>query len=76
MAATAEEFFLEYIKINTEGRYELHRWWLVGDPFLPSNYRIAQKMLNSMVMKLKKTQMMLAYGDVFEVACLIKLLNE
>ena len=63
--AEVQQKFIETVKINEEGRYEVELPWIVDHSPLPSNLGIAKKRLESTVRKLKNENLYDAYDDVF-----------
>ena len=66
VSAATKASFLERVKIDSEGRYEVCLPWLEGHPPLPCLYNIAKSRLQGTIAKLKKSELMLDYNGVFE----------
>lgn len=64
-ALAARDLFLQTVKVNDEGRYEVRLPWWDDHPPLPDNYQLAQKRLNSAVKKLKSESLFEEYGQIF-----------
>lgn len=77
-AMAAKQLFLETVRLDEDGRYEVRLPWLEGHPPLGSNFRIAQKRLDSTVRKLKSDNLFASYGHIFrdwEEAGIIEQIN-
>lgn len=61
---SAEIFFNETVKVDSEGRYEVRLPWLEGHPVLPSNLLVAQKRLTSTLRKLNSMDLYELYNGV------------
>ncbi|XP_050306312.1 uncharacterized protein LOC126743324 [Anthonomus grandis grandis] len=66
MAMAAKQLFLETVRINDEGRYEVRLPWVDGHPPLPSNYCLAQKRLKSNITKLRRDGLFQQCDQVFK----------
>lgn len=64
-ALAAKNLFLETVKVNQEGRYEIRLPWFEGHPPLPSNYGVAKKRLEGTVKRLNNNGLLEAYNQVF-----------
>ncbi|XP_050298613.1 uncharacterized protein LOC126737669 isoform X1 [Anthonomus grandis grandis] len=65
-ALAAKALFLETVKTDAEGRYEVRLPWLEGHPALPSNYGIAKKRLDNTITKVTKDGYYELYDQVFK----------
>ena len=58
--------FLETVKINHEGRFEVELPWVDDHPELPDNFEIAKARLENTMRKLKNENYLEDYEEVFE----------
>jgi len=51
-----EANFLDTVKANDEGRYELRLLWIEGHPLVPRNFNFAKKRLENVFWKLEENK--------------------
>lgn len=65
MGLASKEFFLQTVKVNSEGRYEVNLPWLEDHAPLPTNYQIAESRLKNTRHKLKNDHLLNQYQQIF-----------
>ena len=62
----AQEHFLQTVKVNDQGRYEVRLPWEENESFLPDNFNLAKRRLERTTVQLKSKNIYNDYEKVFE----------
>jgi hypothetical protein len=57
-------YFLDTMKVNNEGWYEVRLPWIEGHPLVPRNFNFAKKRLENALLKLEESKLNAAYNEV------------
>ena len=60
-----QAYFLDTVKMDDEGRYEVRLPWIEGHPPVPRNFNLAKKRLENVLRKLEENKLRAAYDEVF-----------
>jgi len=60
-----QEYFLDTLKVNDDGRYEARLPWIEGNPQVPGNFILAKKRLDNVFRKLEENKLRAAYDECF-----------
>ena len=60
-----QAYFLDTVKVNDDGRYEVRLPWIEGHPPVPRNINLAKKMLQNFLRKLEEDKLRAAYDEIF-----------
>jgi hypothetical protein len=59
-----QAYFLDTVKVNDDGRYEVRLPWIEGHPPVPRNINLAMKRLENILSKLEGSRLKAAYDEV------------
>jgi hypothetical protein len=59
-------YFLDTVRVNEGGRYEVRLPWIDGDPPVPWNFNLAKRRLENTLRKLAGSKLRAEYEDVLE----------
>ena len=60
-----QAYFLDTVKVNDDGQYEVKLPWIEGHPPVPRNISLAKKRLENVLQKLEGSRLKAAYDEVF-----------
>jgi hypothetical protein len=60
-----QAYFLDTVKVNDDGWYEVRVPWIEGHPPVPRNINLAKKRLENVLQKLEKSKLKDAYDEIF-----------
>ena len=60
-----QAYFLDTVKVNDDGRYEVRLPLIEGHPLVPRNFNLAKKRLENVLRKLEENKLRAAYDEVF-----------
>ena len=60
-----EAYFLDSVKVNDDGRYEVRLPWIEGHPPVTRNINLAKERLQNVLRKLEEGKMRAAYDEIF-----------
>jgi hypothetical protein len=59
-------YFLDTVRVNEEGRYEVRLPWIEGHPPVPRNFNLAKRRLENTIQKLAGSRLKAEYEEVLE----------
>jgi len=60
-----QAYFLDTVKVNDNGLYEVRLPWIKGHPPVPRNFNLAKKRCGNILRKLEEDKLRAAYDEVF-----------
>jgi len=60
-----QAYFIDTMKVNDDGRYEVRLPWIEGHPPVPRNINLAKQRLENVLRKLEGSRLKAAYDEVF-----------
>ena len=61
-----QTYFLDTVRVNEEGRYEVRLPWIEGHPPVPWNFNLAKRRLENTIRKLAGSTLRAEYEEVLE----------